>query len=332
MEQLQRLLAPQPRLRVARAGRPDPDGRCVLYWMQRARRGVDNPALNMAIDVGNALEIPVLAVFGLTAEYPGAQKRHYQFLLEGLVDAKADLARRAVELVVQIGDPDDVVSSLAEQVRPAVVIGDENPVRIGCRWRSSATLRLRVPFYLVDADVVVPTSFFPREEYAARTIRPKIHRVWDEYLKPLAAPVARVEWAGPQPASEPAEPETLIKKLRVQGVDAVTGYNGGTREAMRRLRRFMRDRLPRYSTERNQPVPYSTSELSAHLHFGHISPLTIALAVMASEAPRECIDVYLEELIVRRELAINFVARNPDYDRLAGCPDWARATLTKHAD
>ena len=36
---------------------------------------------------------------------------------------------------------------------------------------------------------------------------------------------------------------------------------------------------------------------------------------------------YLEELIVRRELAINHVWWSPDYDRYEGLPAWARATL-----
>ena len=203
--QLEQILAPQPRLRIGRAGRPDPDGRCVLYWMQRAQRGVDNPALNMAIELGNALNLPVLAVFGLTADYPGAQKRHYQFLLEGLCDAEADLHRRGVELVVRLGKPDDVVAAIVSEVLPAAVVGDENPVRIGGQWRSSVARRLDVPLYLVDADVVVPTSLFPREEYAARTIRPKIHKAWDEYLKPLTAPTAHVKWPGTRPAGEVVE-------------------------------------------------------------------------------------------------------------------------------
>ena len=176
VERLEHLLAPQPRVRIGRPGKPDPEGRCIVYWMQRAQRGVDNPALNLAIDVGNALGLPVLAIFGLTAEYPGAQKRHYQFLLDGLRDAEADLRRRGVELTVRIGPPDDVVAAIADLVLPALVVSDENPVRVGGLWRSSLRHRLRVPFYLVDADVVVPTSLFPREEYAARTIRPKIHR------------------------------------------------------------------------------------------------------------------------------------------------------------
>jgi deoxyribodipyrimidine photo-lyase len=299
--------------------------------MQRAQRGVDNPALNMAIAVGNVLGLPVLAAFGLTADYPSAQQRHYRFLVDGLLDAKADLERRGVLLTVRLGSPDEVVAAIADEVLPALVVGDENPVRIGGQWRAAVARRLQVPFYLVDADVVVPSSLFPREEYAARTIRPKTHRLWDHYLKPLPAPLARVMWTGNVPCGEPLEPDALLGKLKVQGARAVADYKGGTNEAMRRLRVFVRDRLPLYAARRNHPTPYVTSELSAHLHFGHISPLTIALEVMASGAPRDCIVVYLEELIVRRELAINFVARNPSYDSLAGCPEWARRTLAKHA-
>ncbi len=66
MEPLARLLGPHPLIRVGRPGRPNFDGRCVLYWMQHAQRGLDNPALNLAIVAGNALGVPVLAVFGLT--------------------------------------------------------------------------------------------------------------------------------------------------------------------------------------------------------------------------------------------------------------------------
>jgi deoxyribodipyrimidine photo-lyase len=299
--------------------------------MQRAQRGVDNPALNLAIVVANALDLPIRTVFGLTADYPGAQKRHYQFLVEGLRDAEADLNARGVALTVRLGRPDQVVAELAHELAPAIIIGDENPVRVGGIWRSALAEQVQVPLYFVDADVVVPTSLFPKEEYAARTIRPKIHRVWAEYLKPLPVPSARVPWSGPAPRSEALEIQSLLAKLKVGGAGPVSGYVGGTREALERLQNFTARRLSHYAEGRNHPVPYVTSELSAHLHFGHISPLTIALAAQASGAPSECIDVYLEELIVRRELAINFVARNPDYDTLAGCPEWARQTLAKHA-
>ena len=167
MDRIERLLSPHPRLRAMRPGRPDPEGRCVLHWMQRAQRGVDNAALNLAIAVGNALNLPVLSAFGLTADYLGAQRRHYRFLLDGLDDSPHDLERRGIPFVVRLGHPDAVIPALAEECGAAMVVGDENPVRIGQHWRERTAEDLRVPFYLVDADVVVPASHFPGEEYAA---------------------------------------------------------------------------------------------------------------------------------------------------------------------
>ena len=278
--------------------------------------------LNLAIAVGNALDLPVLAAFALTADYPGAQGRHYRFLVNGLVNAAHDLERRGVPLVVRLGCPDAIVPALAHEAGAAMVVGDENPVRVGRQWRERIARDLRVPFYLVNADVVVPSAHFPSEEYAARTIRPKIHRLLGDYLRPIPDPGARVGWQASPPAGEAIDPDELLESLKVCGVAEVPDYRGGSREAMRRLRLFIRDRLPTYASDRNEPTPYGTSELSAHLHFGQISPITIALAASGSEAPRESVDAYLEELIVRRELSVNFVARNPEYDRLAGCPAW----------
>ncbi len=329
---LGRLLEPDPRVRILVGGDPDRDGYCILYWMQRAQRGRQNLALNHAVELGNALGKPVLAAFGLTADYPSAQRRHYAFLLDAFAELRDDLEAKGIPLVLRIGRPDEVVLGLAREVCPAVVIGDENPVRVGQAWRLRVAEGLGRPLRLVDADVVVPTSLFPKQEYAARTIRPKIHRVLGEYLRPIPEPRAKVAWEPAAiPRGEEIDRDALLAKLRVRGVGEVPGYRGGTAEALRRLRRFLKDRLPDYSDRRNEPTPYRTSELSAHLHFGHISPLTVALAVRDSgEAPGD-VEAYLEELIVRRELAINFVARNEDYDRLSGCPAWALQTLAKHA-
>ncbi len=215
-----------------------------------------------------------------------------------------------------------------------MLICDENPIRIGQIWRKKVAEKVDVPFRCVDADVVVPSSLFPKEEFAARTLRPKIHRELGNYLKPIPNPSARTIWKNVPhlPNAVEVQVESVLEKLRVGGVGEVRGYKGGSDEAQRRLDLFIKDRLNHYDTERNEPTPYMTSELSAHLHFGNISPLSIALAVQASGARQESIDVYLEELIVRRELAINFITHNPRYDELSGCPDWARQTLAKHAD
>ncbi|MGE3821588.1 MAG: deoxyribodipyrimidine photo-lyase [Isosphaeraceae bacterium] len=332
MPMLSKLIGKGPRVRIIRDGTTDPNGRCVVHWMQRGQRGRDNSSLDAAIEAGNALGRPVLTVFGLTADYPGAERRHYRFMLDALPEIRDELQDRGVGFVVRLGEPDEVVRAVAQESGAALIVGDENPVRVGRSWRDRLAERLEIPFACVDSDVVVPTSTFPREEYAARTIRPKIHRVLESFLVPFKNPEAEVVWGeGELPPGESIDPDRLLKRLRVGGASELPDYRGGPAEANRRLLRFLDQRLPRYATERNEPVPYMTSELSAHLHFGHVGPLTIALAVRDSGAPREAIDVYLEELIVRRELAVNFVARNPRYDSLEGCPSWAIETLARHA-
>ena len=209
------------------------------------------------------------------------------------------------------------------------MVGDENPVRIAHAWRKSAARKLCVPFYLVDADVVVPTSLFPKEEFAARTIRPKIHRVWEEYLRPLPSPAARTGWTQAYPAGLTIDPDGLMATLkagrRFRG-RWLSGRHARGREAAQAVPERAAAAL-RHRPQRADAL--HDDRAFAHLHFGHISPLTIALAVQDSGTSRENIDAFLEELIVRRELAINFVARNPDYDRLAGCPEWARKTLAE---
>lgn len=325
------LLDTRPGLRTVGEGQPDAEGSCVLYWMQRAQRGRDNPALNLAIDVANAMGKPVVAAFALTADYAGAQKRHYRFLVEALPEVRDALAARNVAFLVRMGDPAEIIAQLANELRPVLVVGDENPLRIGRVWRAQVAEALTVPLVLVDADVVVPSILFPKEEFAARTIRPKILRVRDEYLRPIPNPRARHAIAeADRPLGLAIEPDRLLVDLRVGGVAEVAGYRGGPAEAARRLRTFVKQRLPQYASERNEPTPYMTSELSAHLHFGHISPVTIALAVRDSGEDPASVTSYLEELIVRRELSINFVTHNPNYDTLEGGPAWGLKTLKKH--
>lgn len=322
------------RVRKANLHADNPVGQCVVYWMQRAQRGRNNAALNLAIELGNEFKVPVLAVFGLYDQFPGAERRHFRFLVQGLVDADADLRARQIPLVVRLDQPPEVVRQIVAETSPVAVVSDENPLKIGQKWREDLAKSLNVPLYLVDADVVVPTSLFTKEEYAARTIRPKIHKAISPFLVPLPNPSADIAWKDDElPRGETIDENWLMTKLKVAGASELPYYRGGSVEAQKRLDRFIRQRLVRYDTERNEPIPYMTSELSAHLHFGHIDPTHVVLSVMAAgdENPASR-DAYIEEFVVRRELAINYCQWNPQYDSLAGCPDWARKTLAKHAD
>jgi deoxyribodipyrimidine photo-lyase len=318
-----------PRVTVRRADPVTAEGKCVVYWMQRAQRGRDNPALDVAIEVANELQRPVAVFFGLHPKYPNANLRHYAFLLEGLPETKETIEARGAAFVFRPYPAHDLLRFCAE-VKPCLVIGDENPLRAPEQWRQSAARQLRTPFWTVDADVIVPSKLFPQEEYAARTIRPKLQRLLPVFLQATDNPSAHYRWPKPPPSQEIAAAPLLAALPLDRSAAPVSAFRGGTTEGLRLLQRFISERLAAYATDRNQPQRAGTSELSAYLHFGQLGPLTIALAVQKAEAPPPAKQAYMEELIVRRELAINYVVRNPDYDRLTGCPQWAQTTLAEH--
>ncbi len=327
MKNLDSILA-HPRLTVRRSGLPNTEGSCIVYWMQRAQRGVDNPALDLAVNLANELQKPLAVFFGLHPKYPNSNLRHYTFLLDGLAETARQIEERGAAFIFRPYPQHDLIK-FCEEVNVCLVVGDENPLREPESWRQKAAEKLRIPFYTVDADVVVPTKFFEKEEYAARTIRPKITRLLPQFLVPFENPNAHFKWPEKIKPASTAELKTFnLKSFPInQSAQPVNGFEGGTIAAMKRLREFTKTGLQRYDTDRNLPHVDGTSALSAYLHFGQLSPVTIALAVQDADAPQIAKNAYLEELIVRREVAINFVVRNPNYDNLEGCHEWAKKTL-----
>ncbi|HEX2571484.1 MAG TPA: deoxyribodipyrimidine photo-lyase, partial [Polyangia bacterium] len=279
---------------------------------------------------------PVVVFLGLVPFYPRANWRHYQFLVEGLPVLAERLARRGVGFVLR-RYPDHRLLPLVAEVRPCLLVGDENPLRETETWREHVAAQLAVPFFTVDADVVVPTALISREQFAARTLRPRIHRLLPTYLVPGKEPVARRRWP-PAPALPGLDPRgDLLAGWGPEGtrfdrsVAPVAGFRGGAAEGEALLERFIRERLDGYHHRRNRPELPGTSQLSPYLHFGQLGPRQVALAVGGAEAPAADREAFLEELIVRRELAVNYVVHNPNYDRLAGCEAWARRSLAEHA-
>ena len=320
-----------PRVRVRRSGWPDPEGKCVVYWMQRSHRGVDNPALDVAVEAANDLGKPVVVYLAPVPYYPHANLRHYQFLVEGIPDIAEAVARRNAGFVLR-RYPDHSLLRFCEEVRPALVVGDENPMREPEHWREIAAKKLRVPFWTVDADVIVPTKLIEKEQYAAFIIRKKLEAQLDRFLMKPKNTRAKVAWKAPAKLrSLPPDFDLTTGWDLDRSVSPVNTFKGGTKEALRLLREFVEKKLPRYGERRNHPELDGTSRLSPYLHFGHISPVTMALAVHAADAPAEDKRAYINQLLVWRELAINFVTYNPDYDNFESGENWAHRTLAEHA-
>jgi deoxyribodipyrimidine photo-lyase len=315
------------RVTTRRSGTPA--GRCVVYWMQRAQRAHDNPALDLAVDLANALRLPVVVFFGIVP-YPNANLRHYSFMQQGFPCTARRLAERNISFVLR-RHPHSNVARFCDEVQAALLVGDENPIREAARWREVLAKKLRIPYFTVDADVVVPSKLLLKAQYAARTIRPRLKALLDFYLVPCRNPRAKVTYSQPVESLNPAADITSGWKTLDRGVAPVSGFTGGTDDALRLLREFVANRLAEYPALQGAPECDGTSRLSPYLHFGHISPITIALAVRAAGVSEESREKYLDQLITWRELAINFSHFNPLYDSIECAEPWAHKTLAAHA-
>jgi deoxyribodipyrimidine photo-lyase len=301
--------------------------------MQQSQRAEYNHALEYAIREANALSVPLVVVFALQDNYPEANARHYTFMLEGLREVQATLQDRGIRMVIQTGYPPEVVAAIAGDA--CFVVCDRGYLKHQRAWRRELAERLACRLVQVESDVIVPVeTLSDKAEYAAYTIRPKFNRKKADFLVPLQKTAIRQSSLSLRfPSVELDDIHGLVQSLKIDtGAAPVSHlFQGGTSRAAARLEAFIRDRLPYYAPYRNQPDRDEISHMSMYLHFGQISPLYIALAVAeASPEWQESKDSYLEELTVRRELAINHVFYRDAYDQLSCVTGWAQQTLNAH--
>jgi deoxyribodipyrimidine photo-lyase len=313
--------------------------RYVLYWMQMYKRVDNNHSLIYAIRRANELKLPLVVYEGLKNYYPWASDRIHTFILEGVEEKRKAFEALGIRYVFYLqqdaSSPQNTVAALARDA--ALIVTDDFPCFIIPEHNRRIAERAEIPVFAVDSNGVVPMSKFDKEEYAAYTIRPKIKKLLDRYLKPL--PFETVDVASVGLAVDC--PETIVTSETIRNlvsacdidhsVPASGHYRGGTIEGRKRLRKFVDEILPEYDTARSKPDRDGSSRLSAYLHFGFLSPLEIALSVRDADAPQESIDAYLEELIVRRELSYNMTLFNDKYDSLDALPAWVHKTMRAHA-
>jgi deoxyribodipyrimidine photo-lyase len=312
----------QERIRALNQATPRGNADYVLYWCQANRRAESNHALTHAVDVANENGLPLLVYEGLDYAYKGANDRLHTFILEGVPEMARALKRLGAGYVFHLrkspSDPNDRLYTLAAKAR--CLVTDDYPVFTVAAHNNRVPGKIGIPYIAVDSSCIVPMNRHEKQAYAAYTIRPKIRRELPVWLKPLEPVRLKRRWA------EGAECEVD------QSIKPSISFTGGTSAARKHLAIFLERKLSRYAKESNQPSRHATSDLSPYLHFGHISSLEVALAVRDYAAEHKLIaDEFLEQLIVRRELAFNFARFTPHPKSLACLPEWCLRTMAKHA-
>ncbi len=297
----------------------------AFYWMSREQRVADNWPLLFAQELAIKKRSPLAVLFCIAPQFLGATSTQYKFMLKGLEEVEAGLKQLNIPFFLLSGDPAKEIPSFLQSHEAGVLVSDFSPLKLKMSWQRSVAQEIDIPYYEVDGHNIVPCwQASAKQEWAAYSIRPKIHRLLKEYL--VDFPALKTH---PFPWPEAVENDWQAREraIRCDHMPGLTWAKPGEKAAMRHLEEFIDQRLVRYQADRNNPVLNGQSGLSIYLHFGQISAQRVALMALSSTIDSS---PFLEELVVRRELADNFCYYNPKYDSVQGFPSWAQETLKKH--
>lgn len=303
----------------------------VIYWMSRDQRVNDNWALlfarQMAGDKGKVLVV----AFALSPDFSGATFRHYDFMLKGLRQVEKKLAALNIPFYMLAGDSPSEIVNFAKELDTECLVTEFDPLKIKRQWKRNVVDLLKKPVYEVDAHNIVPCWVASqKQEYGAYTIRPKINRLLPEFFDVF--PDLMPQKHHPEFFSANNWDQLYSELTTDREVMPVRWLIPGEEAAKKMLESFMIAGLHRYVRFGNDPNEYAQSDLSPYLHFGQISSQRVAMEILERVSSSENKTAFLEQLIIRRELAENFCYYNPYYDSYKGFPDWARRTLSEHAD
>ncbi|MBP7967016.1 deoxyribodipyrimidine photo-lyase [Candidatus Woesebacteria bacterium] len=309
-------------------GKSEVADKAVAYWMSRDQRVAHNWALIYAAEKAQQYNMPLYVFFALTPSFLGATWRQYDFMIRGLQEVEEQLRALGIGFEIVLQNPVEGIPALVKKYDIGSLVCDFSPLRIGREWRKVIGKKIPVALYEVDAHNIVPCRVVTqKKEYAARTIRPKIHALLDIFMDSF--PDMTV-YAG-KIVSKITDWEYVYQKLPCdRSVKPVDWLSPGSEAAHKLLNDFILHRLETYNDIRNNPALDGQSGLSPYLHFGHISAQYVAQEILRSSVSQRAKDVYLEELIIRRELSDNYCYYNPQYDSFEGFPQWAQKTLEKH--
>jgi deoxyribodipyrimidine photo-lyase len=218
-------LAGNPTIR--RSGEPLRQGTCVVYWMQRSQRALDNPALDLAVEAANLLGKPVVTFFAPVPFYPHANLRHYHFLAEAIPDTAAS---RQAQYRIR--------SSPLSRSQPAAFLR-RSKTSPGC-WRRESATRSRTLATARNAqparaamdcrsDVVVPSKLLNKRFAAERFIRPAIQAQLDQFLIPSKNPKPKHAWTPPKDLQLLPPDFDILRDWPIdRAVSRVSSFRGGT--------------------------------------------------------------------------------------------------------
>lgn len=285
-----------------------PDGRTV-FWHRRDLRTVDNVGLAHAAQAEDV--VPIYVLDPSLIDLAGAPRT--KFLL-GSVSALQDTYRQyGSDLIVRMGDPDEVVPELCVEYEADTVVWNQDHSRFA-RERDRA-----ITNSLEDLDIVVQetadlTLYEPGDilttagdHYSVFTY---YHRKWMDRAVPQSA-----ESISEKTLVDLTGPDVLEVADETPNLDTPLAW--GREAAVDRLQEFLDGPIYRYEDRRDPPAMEGTSRLSQDLKFGllgirEVMGETVAAAETAPDESAENSVAAFQEQLAWRDFYFQVLAANPD--------------------
>ena len=304
----------------------------IVYWMSRDQRAQDNWSLFYAQQLAIEREEQLLVIFCLVPTFLEATMRQYGFMLRGLAETFTVLREKNIPCYLLQGEPQEMIPPWLTQHNASLLVTDFDPLTIKRCWKEKILAAMDISCHEVDAHNIVPCWIAsPKLEYAAYTLRPKINKLLPQFLEEIPQ-IRDHPITGIHSDSFPDLKE-LFFSLRINhSVKEIDWLVPGSRAAQSLLASFIEEKLPYYAAQSNDPTKDMQSNLSPYLHFGQLSSQRVALSIVRGQNITSATESFLEELIIRRELADNFCFYHPHYDTSRAFHPWAQKTLSEHLD
>ncbi|CAN7327805.1 cryptochrome/photolyase family protein [Aminobacter sp. LjRoot7] len=270
-----------------------------LVWLRDDLRLADNPALNAAIAQGGSV-----AALYVLEQSPGSRPlggAASWWLYKSLASLERSLAAAGIELLVETGDPQEIVLVTSRLLGVTSVFWNRRYAPAAREIDTAiktALLNVGIAATSFGGNVLVePWNVKTGSGGAFQVYTPfaRVVRQWPVAF-PLPGPLAgKGESAGVGASAHPVEPK-WAQKLE-------SHWSVGEASATAALLRFFDEALEGYVEDRDRPAIAGTSAVSPHLRFGEISARQVwhAAQAVAAESPakRTAVEKFLSELIWR---------------------------------
>ncbi len=302
----------------------------ILYWMSREQRTESNWALSYAQQRALTENQPLIVIFVLMDSFLHANYSHYDFMLRGLKEVAAGLQKHNIAFTLLKGDPSKLIPQFIRNHGISHMVTDFDPLRQKKSLQQHIAEKITVSMETVDGHNIVPvTTASKKQEYGAYTLRPKLHKLLEEFLHqqpkilkhpvPFTKELPDISWS------------TLLDSLPLEKNPYFTAtYPSGPRAGKKQMEDFIENRLNNYAAHSNDPTKEALSGLSPYLHFGQISSQQVLLALEESKFHSSATRDFVEQIFVRKELSDNYCYYNINYDNFNGFPHWAKKSLDAH--